>query len=148
MGPEDLTALRRLTDLYADAVDRRDAGALREVFATDARLVVQPDGGQVQTEWSGAGIAGILQPLERYDRTFHHVGGCVLQEDGDTATGRVHLTAHHYERTANGPVDLVMFIVYHDRYTRQPEGWRIQERRVAVQWTEMHPAHPTRRPRS
>ncbi len=145
MNPDDTLALRRLADLYADAVDRRDAGALGRIFAEDARLTVQPDDAPVQAEWSGPGIAGILDTLTRYDRTFHHVGGCVFDDDGDGATGRVHLTAHHYERTANGPVDLVMFIVYHDRYAEGPEGWRIQDRRVAVQWTEMHPAHPRKR---
>lgn len=150
MNADDVLALRRLADLYADAVDRRDAAALGAVFAPDGRLVVQPDGAPVQSEWMGADIAGILDSLDRYDATFHHVGGCVLEGDGggDRATGRVHLTAHHYERTANGPVDLVMFIVYHDRYTKGPEGWRIQDRRVAVQWTELHPAHPAKRPPS
>ncbi|HET6965139.1 MAG TPA: nuclear transport factor 2 family protein [Acidimicrobiales bacterium] len=148
MNADDVLALRRLADLYADAVDRRDAAALAEVFAPDGRLVVQPDGAPVQSEWTGAHITGILEPLHRYDSTFHHVGGSVLEEDGDGATGRVHLTAHHYERTGNGPVDLVMFIVYHDRYTRGPGGWRIQDRRVAVQWTELHPAHPAKRPGS
>lgn len=153
MIPEDIVALRRLSDVYADAVDRRDAAALLDVFSADARLVVQPDGGPVQDEWSGEGISGLLQPLERYERTFHQVGGCVFEDDGDAAggvgaTGRVHLVAHHYERTANGPVDLVMFIVYHDLYTKRLDGWRIGERRVAVQWTQMHPAHPIRRARS
>lgn len=150
MNADDLHALRRLADLYADAVDRRDAAALKQVFAPDARLVVQPDGAPVESEWSGEGIAGMLDSLERYDSTFHQVGGCVFDEgeDGEGATGRVHLAAHHYERTANGPVDLVMFIVYHDRYTPRPEGWLIQERRVAVQWTELHAAHPGRRARS
>lgn len=145
MSPEDLSALRQLSDCYADAVDRRDGAALVRLFAPDGRLSVQRDGGEVEAEWTGTGVDGILAAVDRYERTFHQVGGCVFEQEGEGASGRVHLTAHHYERTANGPVDLVMLIVYHDQYSRGPDRWAIQDRRVAVEWTELHAAHPRRR---
>jgi hypothetical protein len=145
---EDAVALRQLVDRYADAVDARDGDGLRAAFTAGGILRVQADGGPVENEWSGAGVVGSLDVLAGFDRTFHHVGGCVFDTDGDAATGRVHCAAHHYERTTNGPVDLVMMILYHDRYANEAGGWRIAERRVAIQWTELHPAHPKRRVRS
>jgi hypothetical protein len=145
--PEDEVALRRLVDRYADAVDGRDSEVLRHLFTTTGVLRVQADGGPVENEWSGAGVVQSLDVLAGFDRTFHHVGGCVFDDDGEAVTGRVHCLGHHYERTGNGPVDLVMMIRYHDRYERQSDGWRIAERRVAIQWTELHPAHPKRRAR-
>ncbi len=148
MRAEDLVALRHLVDRYADAVDRRDAGALRELFTDEAVLRVQADDGPVESERSGDGIVGIVDAVARYERTLHHVGGCVFEPDGSGATGRVTCLAHHYERTGSGPVDLVMMIHYHDRYSSGPDGWRIAERRVAIEWTELHPAHPKRKVRS
>ena len=38
---EDTSALTQLVDGYADAVDRRDASALLELFTPDGRLRVQ-----------------------------------------------------------------------------------------------------------
>jgi hypothetical protein len=147
VSPDDEVALRGLVDRYADAVDRRDGDVLRRLFTTTGVLRVQADGGPVENEWSGGDVVRTLDVLAGFDQTFHHVGGCVFDDDGEAATGRVHCLAHHYERTGNGPVDLVMMIRYHDRYERQSDGWRIAVRRVAIQWTELHPAHPKRRVR-
>lgn len=147
MTPDDILALRLLVDRYADAMDRRDAEALAGLFAEGGAIRMQSDDGPVEREWTGAGVVGALDALEGYHRTFHHIGGCVFEEDGDGAQGRVHCLAHHYDRTVNGPVDLVMMIRYHDRYRREESGWRILDRRVAVEWTELHAAHPKRKVR-
>ena len=146
MTPDELSKLRHLVDRYADAVDSRDGEQLRALFATDGVLRVQADGGAVENEWTGDDVVRSFDPLAGFHRTFHHVGGCVFADGPDGPTGRVHCQAHHYERSANGPVDLVMMINYHDRYTREGEEWRIAERRVAIEWTELIPAHPKRRP--
>jgi hypothetical protein len=143
----DLLELRQLVDAYADAVDRKDEGAFVALFTTNGVLRVQSDDGPVENEWSAPALAGSFDPLRPYQRTFHHVGGAVFEPAEGGASGRVHCLAHHYQRTDNGPVDLVMMIRYHDRYSMQAGGWRIAERRVAIQWTELHPAHPARRPR-
>jgi ketosteroid isomerase-like protein len=150
LTPEDLNELRQLAYRYADAVDRRDRDAFVDVFTPDGVLRVQPDDGPVESERSGADLGKVIDLIERYHRTLHHVGGEVFEPGADPdhdATGRVTCVAHHYDRTPNGPVDFVMMIVYHDRYARTEKGWRIAERRVAVGWTELHPAYPSRRPR-
>lgn len=145
MTPDDVVALRHLVDRYADAVDNRDEPGLRALFTDLGVLRVQADGGAVENEWSGDQVVRSFDPLSAFHRTFHHVGGCVFEDGPDGPIGRVHCQAHHYERTGNGPVDLVMMITYHDRYAREKDEWRIAERRVAIEWTELHPAHPQRR---
>jgi SnoaL-like protein len=147
VSPDDVVALRHLVDCYADALDRRDAEALRALFTDDGLIRMQSDDGPVEAEWAGQAVGDAIGAVAGYHRTFHHVGGCVFEEDGDGARGRVHCLAHHYERTGNGPVDLVMMIRYHDRYRRAGVVWRISERRVSVEWTELHPAHPKRKVR-
>ncbi len=143
----DAIELRQLVDRYADAVDRRDGPAVAGLFAPDGVLRVQADGGPIEAEFAGAGVAGVLETLVAYHRTFHHVGGAVFEAGPAPggASGRVQCIAHHYERTGNGPVDLEMMIHYHDRYSRETGRWLIAERRVAIEWTELHPAHPVRR---
>jgi hypothetical protein len=142
----DLVRLRGLVDAYADAVDSRDEDGFVSLFTADGVLRVQPDDGPVENEWSGSALAGSFEPLLSYHKTFHHVGGAVFAPVDGGAAGRVSCLAHHYQRTSNGPVDLVMMIRYHDRYSTQSGSWRIAERRVAIEWTELHPAHPARRP--
>ncbi|HET6873228.1 MAG TPA: nuclear transport factor 2 family protein [Acidimicrobiales bacterium] len=148
MNPAVAIALRDVVDRYADAVDRRDADALVGLFTDDGVLRVQADGGPVENEWTGSEVVRSLDVIAGFNRTFHHVGGCVFEATGeDRATGRVQCLAHHYERTGNGPVDLVMMIRYHDVYVQRAAVWQIAERRVAIEWTELHPAHPRRKVR-
>lgn len=137
----DLLLLRQLADRYADAVDRRDAEAFASLFGQEGSLTLPPDGPTL----TGDGVRAALDPLAVYDRTFHHVGAAVFDVDGDKASGRVQCSAHHYERTHNGPIDLVMFIVYHDEYRRAGDGWLFSSRVVDVRWTEAHPAHRVRK---
>ncbi len=141
----DLVNLRHLVDAYADAVDRLDEKTFSSLFTPDGVLRVQADDAAIENEWSGPGLAGSFEPLRPYHRTFHHVGGATFETSPEGANGRVHCLAHHYQRTANGPVDLVMMIRYHDRYSKTTDTWLIAERRVAIEWTELHPAHPSRR---
>jgi hypothetical protein len=145
LSESDLVELRRLVDAYADAVDRLDEQGFPALFAASGSLVVQSDDGPVEDQWNGADVVGSFELLRPYDRTFHHVGGALFEPSDDGASGRVTCLAHHYQKTANGPVDLVMMIRYHDHYSREDTGWRFARRRVAIQWTELHPAHPRRR---
>lgn len=142
---DDLVMLRRLSDTYADAVDRRDASALARLFGHDGRLILPALGGSGGDTLTGDQVRAALDPLAVYDRTFHHVGGAVFELDGDRASGRVQCSAHHYERTHNGPIDLVMFIVYDDEYRRAGGDWIFDRRVVDVRWTEAHPANRVRR---
>ena len=142
---DDIVMLRQLVDRYADAVDRRDSEIFAALFGDEGTLTMPPLGGSEPTRLKGGAVRKALEPLAVYDRTFHHVGGAVFDVEGDTATGRVHCSAHHYERTHNGPIDLVMHIVYEDEYRRFGARWGFASRIVDVRWTEAHPANRVRR---
>lgn len=142
---DDLVLLRQLVDRYADAVDRRDLHAFAALFGGDGTLTLPSLGGSEAAMLTGESLPSALEPLAVYERTFHHVGGAVLDIDGDSASGRVQCSAHHYERTHNGPIDLVMYIVYEDRYRRRGDRWTFASRIVDVRWTEARSAHRIRR---
>ena len=135
---DNLVALRQLVDAYADAIDGGDGSALAALFTPDGVLRAR------EQEWRGPQVAGCLDTLRAFDRTFHHIGGAVFEPRRDGAAGRVQCLAHHHQRTESGPVDLVMMIRYHDRYSPTAGGWLIAERRVEIEWTELHPANRAR----
>jgi hypothetical protein len=147
LSAEDLASLRQLVDAYADSVDRRDRLALMALFTDDAEVRVQTEDGPVEQSWRGERIGHLLDAVADYHRTFHHVGGAVFDRaDDGAATGRTHCLAHHYDRSRNGPTDLVMMIRYYDRFACGDDGrWRFTDRQLIVDWTELHPAHPVRR---
>ena len=142
---DDLVLLRQLVDRYADAVDRRDIEGFSALFGDGGTLTLPALGPGEASTLSGDSLPAALEPLAVYERTFHHVGAAVFDVNGDTATGRVQCSAHHYERTHNGPIDLVMYIVYRDEYLRSGAAWTFGSRIVDVRWTEAHPAHRVRR---
>lgn len=142
---DDLLLLRQLVDRYADAVDRRDIDGFTALFGENGTLTLPALGGSEAALLSGGSLPSALEPLAVYERTFHHIGGAVFDVDGDRANGRVQCSAHHYERTHNGPIDLVMYIVYEDRYRRSEDIWTFASRIVDVRWTEARSAHRIRR---
>jgi SnoaL-like domain len=152
LSADDRLALRLLVDEYADAVDRKDRPALVGLFTPDGELRVQGEEGPAEGVYTGPGISSAIDVIDGFQRTFHHIGGALFRSDPtspDGATGRVQCLAHHYDRTSNGPVDLVMFIRYLDEYARVGDStWLIARRQVVIEWTELHPAHPARRARA
>jgi hypothetical protein len=137
-------ALRDLAARYASAMDRRDGEAVRSVFTTDAQLVVVT-GGVVRSRREGIDKLVTVPPLLAvYDITSHVLGQSLFEIDLDagTATGEVYCIAHHVNRNRQGGTDHVMFIRYDDRYRSEPEGWRIAERVVQVDWTETRTVDP------
>ena len=131
----DLLALRALVEQYARSADTRDAARFTEVFTDDGCLVTS------RGEVLGPEVLATLAPaLARYRATLHLVGNHDVVFDGDDlAHGTTVCRASHVY--AAGGVDrvYVMQIVYHDRYVREPRGWRIAERRLELAWVEERP---------
>jgi ketosteroid isomerase-like protein len=140
----DRLALRALADQYASAVDRRDRDAFLDVFHPDAVLVLLDHADPTVVTATRAGhaeLAAVTELIARYERTFHFVGNARYEIDGDRATGEVYCLAHHLTPNRHGGTDYVMLIRYQDSYSRRDGGWRIDERRLVTDWTEVRTAN-------
>ncbi len=140
----DRLALRELSDRYASAVDRRDAGSLVDLFTEDAELSVHdpPEADAPSRVRRGRRELGeIPRLIDRYRKTFHFVGNSLYEIDETSATGEVYCVAHHLIGDAEGVTDHVMLIRYLDDYRRcDDDRWRITRRRLLVDWAEDRPA--------
>jgi ketosteroid isomerase-like protein len=131
----DRDALRRLVERYATAVDHRDVEAAASCFLPGGRLTV---GTEPPIEGRAA-IVGALGRLARYEVTAHLLGHSNHVVDGDRATGESWCRAHHLYDDGGTRRDWVMEIRYLDRYVREDEGWKIEDRHLVVDWLEDRP---------
>ena len=139
----DLLEIRDLAARYASGVDRRDRDLFLSAFHPDARLAVYSDSEADEPDSVRQGheeLGQVPSLITRYRRTFHFVGQHRCEIDGDEATGEVYCIARHLTPDDHGGTDFVMHIRYQDRYRRDDGGWRIAERRVLVDWTEVQAA--------
>jgi len=143
---DDRAALRALVDDYARCADRIDGEGLASLFAPDGVLRICERGNPepVRQRVGRAEIAAAIAGLSRYEVTMHLVGNHYvdIDDDGDAATGETYCRASHIRTVEGGPPGArenhVMNIRYLDRFVRLPEGWRIAERELQVEWTEDH----------
>ena len=152
LSVDDRLELRALADRYAHAVDRNDGAVMSDLFLDEARLQVFRPSDATAPVSESIGIDQLMRiparVAARYARTFHLIGNA-LYEPGvasDEATGELLCQAHHLTiDAANGTAtDYVMFIRYFDHYRRGGTGaWRIADRQVLVDWSEVRPADPT-----
>jgi hypothetical protein len=143
MTDEEIDArhdLRDLAERYARGADRRRPNDVADLFLPDGRLLIYTgdptDGGTLNSDLQGReAIATAMTRLSRYRVTFHMLGQQHVDEldlvKGE-ASAETYCLAHHLsgEPTRNR----VMAIRYLDRFRRSEEGWRIAERRLAVDW--------------
>jgi ketosteroid isomerase-like protein len=124
---EDRTAILAMLHQYCAMVDRLDAHAIAQCFTEDCVLDFGPGlGGEQQGR---ALVEHILATgLRRYAATSHHLSNATITLAGDRATGVSHVLAWH--RMADGKPDVWLFGQYHDRFVREPDRWRIAERRL------------------
>jgi hypothetical protein len=135
----DILEIRDLALRYAQCVDSRNGPALAALFTQDGII----DGSGYLTKGASK-IAGIPAFLDtRYEATFHAVHNHLVEVDGDAAQGEVYATSHHLRKEVDGHlVDWVMIMRYHDKYVRQPGGWRFAHRHILLEWTETRIAAP------
>jgi SnoaL-like domain len=112
--------IRQLAARYSVALDSRNVPDLVALFATD----VQTGDGGVGRDALAQWFDPVLRP---YGITFHLIGNHVIDRTGvDTARGLVYCRAEHEV----GEQWIVMPVVYHDRYVREPDGhWYFRSRK-------------------
>ena len=133
--------MRALATGYARAVDRRDPGALADLFAGDATVTLAAElaRGGLPRELRGPGaIARLIGGVRSFERTRHVVDGHAITVDGDGAVGAVTCTAHH----VSGERDLVLTVHYDDVYAREDGRWRFRRRDLRLAGTRREPVRP------
>jgi len=134
-------ALRSLAANYAAGVDQRQLDLLLSAFHPGATLAVhraraRPDD-QPLLMRGHVEIGRVVELIARYPKTFHLLGQDRYEVHGDRAAGEVYCVAHHYAPSDEGARNHVMYIRYHDVYSRDDGGtWKIERRDVRTDWTE------------
>jgi len=131
-------ALRLLVDTYARDVDRRDTGAVADLFSEDGRLVTHfypgPDGLPSVRSGRAEITSALVAGLRPYMATTHIVGGQVVTIEGDGATGETVCLAHHLYERDGSPRLLVMAVRYQDTFVCVSGSWRFAERQLRLDW--------------
>lgn len=135
----DVVELRGLADAYARCMDALDQTSFAQLWTPDGVLEVYENGPDTEP-------TGVLRPrhfhlaferLSVFKRTLHHVTTHHADIRGDEATGFTHCAAHHIDRPGGADShDLVMHIVYRDKYRREEQRWRFVARRIEVLFHE------------
>jgi len=127
----DRAEIAALSVRYATALDRREWSLLRSCFATDAIVEYE---GMPPIHGLDAVIDVCKSALDRLDASQHLIGNQVVELDGDLARPECYLQAQHVRRDLDGTY--IVAGTYSDLLRREPAGWRIVHRRLAVTWTD------------
>jgi 3-phenylpropionate/cinnamic acid dioxygenase small subunit len=135
--PADLLADRAaIIDVlyrYATALDSGRWDLLADVFTPSAPIQVSAGTFQGPAEMRAA-VAPYLAQLAACQ---HIITNPQIELEGDSATSRCYLHAIHYMPDQRvGGNTLERGGVYHDRWVRTADGWRITARRLEVTWTD------------
>ena len=137
---EDRAALRRVVEEYARGVDRREPHAVAELFVSDGRLeIYEGDPERTEPVRVRAGrteIATALEGLAKYEVTTHFLGQHSIELDGPRATGETYCIAHHIYSADGARRDHVLSIRYLDDFRREEGTWRLERRRLVIDWSD------------
>jgi ketosteroid isomerase-like protein len=130
----DRVEIEALRGEFSDAVMMNDHDRLASLFTPDG--VVRIPFGNIEA----AGRAEIRalgerrQALAGYFLQTTHPG--TIRLDGDTATGRAHLSELAQFRDGGSHLN---YFTYHDRYQRTPDGWKFTERVAEFRYIDSTP---------
>ncbi len=144
--PGDRRAIAGLVAAYARHADRREFESLAELFVVDGVLAIHngdPETTEPSRERHGrAEIMTAMETLRRYTATHHMLGQHSVwfaATDGARATGETYCLASHVRTEGDTTVMRMMAIRYFDDYVGADGTWRIERRRLAVDWIDEHP---------
>jgi ketosteroid isomerase-like protein len=110
---------------FARILDRREWGAVGEVFADD--VTFNYGDGQEQS-----GIAAMRENFQRFldvcGPSQHLLGSVVITVTGDTAISRAYVQARHQGKADKAHLFVDSNGEYIDGWERRPQGWRIVRR--------------------
>ena len=130
----DRAELEELMNRYAAAIDRRDWGRLRTVFAD----------GEVEADFTSMGVKQVFRgPAERwvetirqtitgFDATQHFFANHSAEIDGDRAVDTRYMQARHQL----GAEHYTIGGYYTGRMVRTPHGWRVAAYALTVTFSD------------
>ena len=106
-----------------------------EVFAAESDGVV-PEADFGFAVWRGTTAVheGFVAALEKFEACMHAVSNLHLDVAGDRAEARYYVQGWHWVKGATrstNEADFLVLGVMHDRFVRQPHGWRVSHRRLS-----------------
>jgi ketosteroid isomerase-like protein len=139
---EDQVAIEQLLNRYCHKLDRGEIDAVVELFADDAVLIPAYEGDARHT-----GRAAVRAWYTRYAANTiaavrglrHKISTAMIEVDGDSATSVCYLDADSVN-LQTGKRSLVGGR-YEDRFVRTPDGWRIAERRIVIDYASTLPGN-------
>ncbi|OBH47580.1 hypothetical protein A5687_17035 [Mycobacterium mantenii] len=144
LSAEQRAALSDVVHRYAAHVDDREFGAVADLFAADAELVVPAPPAELRPAHSHRGrqaITTAVAAVAAVARTEHAIVGEVYDAAAEpgTARGRIACVAHHWNERDAEVVDVVWHLRYDDAYVLTDAGWRISRRALTVNAIETGP---------
>lgn len=128
---ESELAVRNLAARYSLALTRRDFDTLRDCFTDDATWQTS---GPFERSIRGrdAFISFVQEGQEGFEFLIQHIGGGLIEINGDTGTGQWSVT--ETGRSLDGLSGLTSMGIYHDRYQREHGAWKFAARHYSALW--------------
>ena len=137
LGPDaaDIPDFHRLADIYARAVDSKDAKLLDSVITDD--VIIEGPGFRLEGRKE---VLGITEALGQYYlKTQHMVSQQLGEVSRETGVAETYCTANHILFPEAGKPDRVMTwnIRYQDRFEQKDGNWLFRRRSLIVDWMEV-----------
>jgi 3-phenylpropionate/cinnamic acid dioxygenase small subunit len=130
LHPDDRSILVDITYRYARAIDTHDWDLFRTLFTDDCLV----DYGIKPVHGCEAFLKMARLTVESLDATQHLFSNHEIDGEGDRASGRYYMTAHHIRRDAAEGSIYTLGGIYEDEFVRTSDGWRISARRYRAIW--------------
>lgn len=127
--------LRKLAEVYARAVDTKDASLLSSVITDD--ITIEGPGFKLEGRENVLGITAMLG--QYYYKTQHLVHQQLCMASEAEGIAETYCTANHLLfPTGDGPDKVLTWhIRYQDRFRLEDAAWRFKRRSVIVDWMEV-----------
>jgi len=146
----DRAQIQDLIALYCRAIDRRDETILRSIYHEDA---IEDRGEGIFYGKAHDWISQTMPVLPVFELTQHSIANCLIDIDGDSATGETYFQAYHRfgepPETAAGETlevewpaagtEMILAGRYLDRFERRDGTWKIAHRKMVCDWCRTQP---------
>ncbi len=128
--PADLAEIQQKIYRYGWCIDHRDYDELDEVFAPDAIVHYDVEGG-TRKPWSEM-KEWLPRMFPVFRVTQHNMSNPIVEVDGDTATSKTYGHLVHVQHHKDDSSSVFRhYTIYRDEWRRTDDGWRIQHRRLS-----------------